>query len=325
MVRGAEDLHEVLPRDVAEVLAEAAGHAPHLGKLRRVLLLVGPEGPVEPREAPLGRRQSRGLLRRLEDVLVVLEDPQAELRDHVAAHRGAQGVHAAGRVAAPVVRQLMAELPAGDGAVVVQELLPQVAQHAGLALQEVRDARDVAELPEVAGELLHRVDQAGRLLIPALRGQGAKLLQRRDQHHEALQRRHREREVPLRDVEGLDVPADVADELLALLGLRLYGLDALEELADRGLGLVQVGARAPPARCLPADRQAGVLLVLPLLVLQLLNEGAEPAKGRLARELLVDVRHRVEVVGVQRVRRLRGAQVEVVVQVLLHGPRPATA
>merc|ERR1719193_2790753 len=103
----------------------------------------------------------------------------------------------------------------------------------------------MALLTEMACQLLDGVDQARRLLVPSSRAQRAQLLQGGHEHYEPLERGHRQREVPLGDVQGLDVPADIADELLRLPGLCPDGLDALEQLAHGRLRLIEVRPGAP--------------------------------------------------------------------------------
>mmetsp|Transcript_71830 Transcript_71830/g.208119 ORF Transcript_71830/g.208119 Transcript_71830/m.208119 type:complete len:301 (-) Transcript_71830:389-1291(-) len=200
VVRDAQDLHEVLPGDMAEVLAETARHTPHLGEGRGVLLLVLVQRPVEPRKSPLSRLEARGLLAGLKDVLVLLEHSQAELRDDLPPHARAQGVDAARGRRAPVVWQVGIRRSAEHGGVIIEELLLEAVDDGGLLLEEVGDAIHVAQLPEVARELLHGMDEPRSVLVLPPAAQCPQLLQRSHEHHQALQRRNGKRQIALCDV-----------------------------------------------------------------------------------------------------------------------------
>lgn len=87
---------------------------------------------------------------------------------------------------------------------------------------------------KVRHQLYDRPQQLRTLpVLPAL-PQPSQLLIRRREHLQALQRRHRERQVPLRPVKPLDIRRHLRDRLLGLERALPHAIDLLQEDGELG-------------------------------------------------------------------------------------------
>mmetsp|Transcript_26841 Transcript_26841/g.56888 ORF Transcript_26841/g.56888 Transcript_26841/m.56888 type:complete len:321 (+) Transcript_26841:1266-2228(+) len=254
VVRGAQQLHEVLPGDVAEVLTKGLRDFPTRWENRAISLLELEQHPVQPGEAAVSHLQTRVLFRWLKDVFVLFQETQAETSHYFLAHLCTEGIYVVCSTDSPILWQVcLLSASRQQGSVVVQDLLLEVVQDCTFLLEEILDSADVPEVRKVACQLLHGVEELrGLLVVPRAAG-GPELLQRGDQHHKPFQGGDGEGEVPLGEVKFLDFSAHLLHQFLTLLGFRFDGAYPLEELPHGPLSFVQICSGAPTCGSLPSD------------------------------------------------------------------------
>lgn len=148
------------------------------------------------------------------------------------------------------------------------KILTHLLQQFPLQIRDLLAQRsDLVDTPiafEVRHELDHRLQQLGTFaVLPAL-AQRPQLLVRRRQHLQPLQRRHRQREVPLRVVQPLDIRRHLRNSPLRLQGAFTHALDLRKQGGELGFGILDAcDGRRVGLRLLRDERgDGGVELML---------------------------------------------------------------